>query len=121
MMNYPKKKQLKDSLSTVGRRRFLKTSLIGGVSFLCLPIAGNSFMDKKGKNGYQLSLDSPTRLFDGKTCWSHPRAGIIPDTGNSGLQQVIMTMNSLDLSGNDVFKGMYGMKTTLLLQAQNMH
>ncbi len=112
MMNYPKIKQIKDSKPTVDRRKFLKTSLIGGVSFLCLPIAGNSYMDKKGRNGYQLSLDSPTRLFDGKTCWSHPRAGIIPDTGNSGLQQVIMTMNSLDLSGNDVFKGMYGMKTT---------
>ena len=112
MMKYHKKQQLKDIKITLGRRSFLKTSLIGGVSFLCFPLAGNSNMDKKGGNGYRLSLDSPTRLFDGKTCWSHPRAGIILGTGNNGLPQVVMTMNTLDLSGSDVFKGMYGMKTT---------
>ena len=108
-MNYHKKIKLTSNISTVGRRRFLKTSLIGGVSFLCFPFTGNSFINKRKRNGYQLSLDSPTSLFDGKTCWTHPRAGIILGAGNNGLPQIVMTMNTLDLAGNDVFKGMYGM------------
>jgi hypothetical protein len=111
-MNFHKKFKLTNSLPIIGRRSFLKTSLIGGVSFLSLPLIGNCSMDKRGRNGYRLSLDSPTRLFDGKTCWTHPRAGIIPGAGNNGLPQVVMTMNTLDLAGSDVFKGMYGMETT---------
>lgn len=111
-MSCNKKIKLSDSMSTVGRRKFLKISIISGVSFMYFPLLGNSFIDKKGRNGYRLSLDTPTRLFDGKTCWSHPRAGIIPGTGYNGLPQVVMTMNSLDLAGSDVFRGMYGMKTT---------
>jgi hypothetical protein len=38
-------------------------------------------------------------------------AGIIPGAGKNGLPGVVMTMNSLDLSGSDVFKEMYGMQT----------
>lgn len=112
MMKSHKRQQLEDGLSTVGRRGFLKATLIGGVSFLYLPLLGSTLTKKRGKDGYRFSLDTATRLFDGKICWSHPRAGILPGSGNDGLPQVVMTMNTLDLSGSDVFKGMFGMKTT---------
>jgi len=54
-----------------------------------------------------LSLISPAKLFDGKRCWAHPRAGIVPGAGKEGLPRVVMTMNLLDLSGSDVFRGVY--------------
>jgi hypothetical protein len=62
-------------------------------------------------NDYQLQLDICTRLFDGKQCWTHPRAGIVPGAGSNRLPRVVMTMNTLDLQGNDVFKGVYGLYT----------
>lgn len=92
-----------------GRRRFLKHSLGGCVSLFCLPVWGNTLSRKKLK--YNLTLDSPARFFDGKSCWTHPRAGIVPGAGINGMPRVVMTMNTLDLEGSDVFKEMYGMYT----------
>ncbi len=92
------------------RRRFLKNSLVGGISYLVLPSCLQF-----GKNaGYQLSLDVATKLFDGEKCWSHPRAGIVPGLGKDELPKVVMTMNSLDLAGSDVFRGMFGLETNNL-------
>ena len=90
-----------------GRRRFLKHSLIGSVSLLCLPLCTG----QREKLNYTLGLDSPARYFDGKNCWVHPRAGIVPGAGLNGLSRVVMTMNTLDLAGSDVFRGMYAMHT----------
>ena len=89
------------------RRRFLKKSLVGGISYLILP----SCLQFDKNAGYQLSLDVATKLFDGEKCWSHPRAGIVPGFGKNGAQRVVMTMNSLDLAGSDVFRGMFGLET----------
>jgi len=93
------------------RRKFLRTSVVGGISFLTLPaFAGNlSFGEEKLK--YDLSLDSPARYFDGDNCFVHSRAGIVPGAGKSGLPRIVMTMNTQDLSGSDVFRGVYGMHT----------
>ncbi|MCG6189729.1 sialidase family protein [Maribellus maritimus] len=52
-----------------------------------------------------------TRLYDGEKCWTHPRAGIIPATNKKEIPKVVMTMNSLDLAGSDVFKGMFGLES----------
>jgi hypothetical protein len=60
---------------------------------------------------YRLTRDVPTKRFDGKTCWCHPRAGVVPGAGQDGLPRVVMTMNTLDLSGSDVFKEMHGLHT----------
>jgi hypothetical protein len=89
------------------RRRFLKKSMIGGISYLILP----SCLNFRKNAGCQLSIDVATKLFDGEKCWSHPRAGIIPDFGKDGAPRVVMTMNSLDLAGSDVFRGMFGLET----------
>lgn len=93
------------------RRKFLKTSVIGGISFLCIPLSANTFQSRDDDLKYDLSLDSPTRFFDGENCFVHSRAGIVPGAGKDGLPRVVMTMNRLDLSGSDVFRAMYGMQT----------
>jgi hypothetical protein len=98
------------------RRNFLKTSLIGGISMLSIPLIGKNVCntgtsENIGDAGYGLTLDVPTRLFDGKQCWVHPRAGIVPGAGRKGMPRVVMTMNTLDLSGSDVFKGAFGLYT----------
>lgn len=63
---------------------------------------------------YLIELNVPTKLFDGKRCWSHPRAGIVPKLGNNGNPQIVMTMNNLDLAGSDVFRGVFGLHTNNL-------
>jgi hypothetical protein len=89
------------------RRKFLKSSLIGGISlaFIPSPYCGEEELI------YTLDLDVPTKLFDGKRCWCHPRAGIVPDAGQNRKPRVVMTMNNLDLAGSDVFYGMFGLYT----------
>ena len=89
------------------RRSFIKHSLLGGTSILLFPF----FISFNKNDDYRLSLEVATKLFDGKKCWSHPRAGIIPGADKNNLPRVVMTMNSLDLSGSDVFKGMFGLDT----------
>jgi len=98
------------------RREFLKQSLCGGVSLLVartLPAAGAETENRARSAAapYRVTRDVPTRLFDGRRCWCHPRAGAVPGAGKDGLPRVVMTMNTLDLSGSDVFKASYGLRT----------
>ena len=88
------------------RRSFIKTSVLGGISLFSLP-----FPFKMDKTDFQFTLDTATRLYDGTQCWTHPRAGIVTES-SEGSSKVVMTMNSLDLRGSDVFRGMFGMETT---------
>lgn len=99
------------------RRFFLKSSLIGSVSVMVLPPlvlysckAGQRAVSDH-KLDYWSDLQVPTKLFDGETCWTHPRAGIIPNAGHGHKPRAVMTLNTLELSGSDVFKGMYSMHT----------
>ncbi|MGV8095437.1 MAG: hypothetical protein AB2L24_26590 [Mangrovibacterium sp.] len=101
-MNYPNRK-------TIGRRDFLKVSLVGGISVFSLPLTGSTFFTEDRRS--RLSLDTAARLFDGNYCWAHPRAGIVSKAGKDRFPRVVMTMNKLDLSGSDVFRGMYGLQT----------
>lgn len=105
-MNFSKLSSYQNSM-VIKRRTFIKSSLAGGFSCLLLPSCLNFGQDA----GYDLSLDVPTKLYDGEKCWSHPRAGIIPQMGKNGAPRVVMTMNSLDLAGSDVFRGMFGLET----------
>ncbi len=109
-MNYPEYHSVPLNYDR-GRRKFLRNSLIAGISFVSIPLPACVFDRRVYGVKYSLSLDSPTRFFDGNSCWSHPRAGIVPGAGVNGLPRVVMTMNSLDLSGSDVFRGMYGLYT----------
>jgi len=90
------------------RRDFLQNTLGAGLAF---GASGLAAWAADAPVGYQLSRIVPTKLFDGKTCWSHPRAGIVPGAGQGGVPRVVMTMNTMDLSGSDVFRGVYSLKT----------
>jgi hypothetical protein len=109
-------KSIKEEHTDSGRRNFIKKSLAGSLTFLTIPFYGNILSvnfnpARQKKKGFDLSLDVPAKLFDGQRCWAHPRAGIIPGAGQNGLPRIVMTMNTADLSGSDVFRGMFGMKT----------
>lgn len=112
----------------IRRRHFLKSSLTAGVSLATLGrLAHASADDGAGRVDeatgsaddalgspsvdYEIARHVPTRLFDGERCWCHPRAGIVPGVGADGGPRVAMTMNTMHLSGSDVFKGMYGLRT----------
>ncbi|WP_146948612.1 exo-alpha-sialidase [Cyclobacterium qasimii] len=98
----------------IKRRQFLKSSVSKGISLMVIPgLGGLNFQTyRKGRKlKYQLKHDIPTKLYDGKKCWVHPRAGIIPKRGKKGKPKVLFTMNTHDISGSDVFKGMYGFHT----------
>jgi hypothetical protein len=97
-----------------GRRRFLKDSLYASVSLLAFPrfMQGDDARNAgDGPPAFRLNRDVPTKLFDGKRCWCHPRAGIVPGVGKDGNPRVVMTMNTLHLAGSDVFQAMHGLRT----------
>jgi len=94
------------------RREFLKSSIGGGVSLACLPSRPHvARAAQDDASPYDLSRQAPTRMYDGRRCWCHPRAGIVPAAGRDGSPRVVLTMNTLDVAGSDVFKGVFGMRT----------
>lgn len=95
------------------RREF---GLVGGASCLSLSLVGERVFAEESENlsrsdAYALTRHVPTKFYDGKTCWCHPRAGIVPGAGKAGGPRVVMTMNTLDVSGSDVFKAVYSFHT----------
>ncbi len=59
---------------------------------------------------YDVDLRTVSEGFDGKTCWVHARAGIIPQKDVSS-PVVVMTMQKLLLSGSDVFYALNELRT----------
>jgi hypothetical protein len=96
-----------------GRRKFIKNSIVGGVSLAVIPSLF-SCREKKLLNTVELNV--PTKLFDGKRCWTHSRAGVVPGHGEDGKPRVVMTMNNMDLAGSDVFYGVFGLHTNNLAE-----
>ncbi len=91
------------------RRRFLQSSLCAGISLSTF--SGRPRIASAASETFRVTRDVPAKLFDGKRCWCHPRAGIVPGAGNDGNPRVVMTMNTMHLFGSDVFKGMYSLQT----------
>jgi hypothetical protein len=63
---------------------------------------------------YKIERTSPTKLFDGKYSWAHPRAGAIPprSRGNdTDTPIVVMTLQRIQLSGSDLFEGLNELRT----------
>jgi hypothetical protein len=83
----------------IERRKFLKASICGGVSSITLPALTSKSVHAAEDSVYRLSRHIPTRMYDGKKCWCHSRAGIVPGAGRNGLPRVVMTMNTLNVSG----------------------
>lgn len=103
----------------IARRRFLRSSLVSGVSLLTIGSGARRALASRFTEAdadaaappFQLSRDVPTRLFDGTSFWCHPRAGIVPGAGQDGLPRVVMTMNTMHVGGNDVFQAVYDLHT----------
>lgn len=58
---------------------------------------------------FKIERTVATRGFDGKMCWVHARAGIVPMGG--GKRTVVMTTQKLQLSGSDVFYALNELRT----------
>jgi hypothetical protein len=101
----------------IKRRQFLRHSLVAGIATSCIHLprfrseAAEPANSTSSELAYRLKLETPARRFDGKESFCHPRAGIVPGIGKDGQPRVVMTMNTIDLSGNDVYKAMYGLHT----------
>lgn len=64
---------------------------------------------------FQVELTTAHRGFDGKSCWVHARAGVLPvgAVGNPHQEPLaVMTMQQLLLSGSDVFYALNGLQST---------
>jgi len=99
------------------RRQFVKSAsssglfLASGGSLMGMLPANSKSSATHKSSDYQVTLEVCTKLFDGKQCWTHPRAGMVPGAGKGAQPRVVMTMNTLDLEGSDVFKGVFGLFT----------
>ena len=93
------------NLCMANRRNFLYKSTVSLLA-LSLPQAGFSFSKARLAPEFTVSLDVVAKLFDGKQCWVHPRAGTV-----NGSKEIVMTMSTLDLEGSDVFKGMFQIRS----------
>ncbi len=59
---------------------------------------------------YRLQLIPATSGYDGKACWVHARAGVVPGEGGAD-PTVVMTMQKLLLSGSDIFCALHGLSS----------
>lgn len=57
--------------------------------------------------GFQSQIETIHHGYDGKTCWVHPRAGLVPGEHPA----IVLTMQKLLLSGSDVFFALNDMRT----------
>ncbi|MBL9161024.1 MAG: exo-alpha-sialidase [Verrucomicrobiales bacterium] len=64
---------------------------------------------------YEIEQTVARQGFDGKTCWVHARAGVIPPRagGNdSDAPLAVMTLQQLDLAGSDLFYALNTMRSS---------
>lgn len=69
-----------------------------------------STADDPAASAFRIELTEAHRGFDGKTCWVHARAGIVPRTDKT-MPLVVMTTQKLLLSGSDVFYALNELRT----------
>src|SRR5262245_53563137 len=101
------------------RRQFIGSALVAGIAATRVrcPLAAAEGEEtiKQYTNSpaieYRLTRQTPTKLFNAERCYAHPRAGIVPEVGKDGQPRVVMTMNTVELTGSDVFKAVHGMMT----------
>ena len=52
-----------------------------------------------------------TKGYDGKFCWVHARAGIIPAKGETAAPRIVLTTQPLQLTGSDVFYALHSSRS----------
>jgi hypothetical protein len=75
--------------------------------FLALTSAATQGLAAENPPAYNISLQTIRSGFDTKTCWVHPRAGVIP--GPKPI--VVLTMSKLLISASDVYYSLNEMRT----------
>jgi len=66
---------------------------------------GKSQEGEAGQLGFDVELTTISSGYDRKTCWVHPRGGVVPPS------TVVITMQKLLLTGTDVFYALNEMRT----------
>jgi len=69
--------------------------------------------DRQSKGDFEIQLQTIHSGYDRKTCWVHPRAGMIPGNSQQGgdLFTAVLTMHELRISGSDVYYPIHDMRT----------
>jgi len=83
--------------------------LIGGLLFSAGPdpLPGPHTTIGGNELEYRIQLDTALQEFDGKSCWFHPRGGIIPATGaENDAPVVLLTMQKWFVDVSDYFSGL---------------
>ncbi len=65
---------------------------------------------EEGVVHYKILLDTIQHGYDGRFCWVHPRAGIVP-RGENRSPAVVLTMQKLLVTGSDVFFALTEMRS----------
>jgi hypothetical protein len=82
--------------------------------FACLSAAAFSLI-RAADPLYEIELTTATEGFDGKYCWVHARAGVIPPEapGNPSTSPLaVMTLQRLLLTGSDIFFALNEMRSS---------
>ncbi|MGZ4961775.1 MAG: hypothetical protein ACXWBP_08660 [Limisphaerales bacterium] len=79
----------------MNRRSFIEKSLLFGAAVAVAPMA----MAGSKPPGFKLRLEVITEGYDGKFCWFHPMAGVIPGSPPT----VVLSMQRWRTASSDVF------------------
>lgn len=64
---------------------------------------GSPAFGQTSKVDFTIERDVMTKGYDGKTCWVHARAGILPTEKKGSPPTVVLTTQRLQITGSDVF------------------
>ncbi|PHS03070.1 MAG: sialidase [Blastopirellula sp.] len=70
-------------------------------------IAGRVSLGEEIASPFKIELDVFHKGYDGKQCWVHARAGVIPATSKQKSSQIVLTTQPLQLHGSDVFNAIH--------------
>ena len=59
--------------------------------------------DAEASIDFRLETEVVRSGYDGKTCWVHARAGVVPVDSGLGSQRIVMTSQRLNVTGSDTF------------------
>lgn len=94
----------------ISSRIFWITQLVMGIFIGLQPGFESKIDSQELSRFFEIERSVAHQGFDGRTCWVHARAGVIPPEArleNGRTAQVVMTSQKLLLSGSDVFYSLH--------------
>ncbi len=80
------------------------------LSLFCFLATGTGFAQTPIVD-YTIERSLMTKGYDGKRCWVHARAGVIPPASAAENPLVVLTTQQLDITGSDVFYALHSSTT----------